>query len=154
MYTSLANHWILQLYQHILVSVERDGGYSMALRLCPLVVLLGLNSIEPEIRSTLKTFHGNAYKGQQHFLDPRSTSPRPIRTQGYSNTKVSKCVFVAHKYTSTDIISSFQSSKLNNNVQVCRYFMLFGFSHYWCCEWEWGQLFEWEWGDLATFNRY
>lgn len=102
-------HNILQFHQNLLLCTERGQEKCIALRLHPLVVCLGKQTVEKDIRNTAKRLLGTQHKGVQHFLSPESTSPLPVRTKSYCNTKSSKCVFIPHSAIGQEIIQRLQS---------------------------------------------
>ena len=79
------------------MDVEKKGNRCIAIRLHPLVLILneaGIRADERMIRQEFNRCYGKPYVGNQHFLDPSHSSPEPIRSKSYSNTKHAKCIFV------------------------------------------------------------
>ena len=89
------------------MDVERSGDSCIAIRLHPLVQMLkkaGIEVDEKKIREEFNKRYGKPYVGNQHFLDPRSNSPKPIRNKSYDNTKHAKCIFIPHQDVGNSIM--------------------------------------------------
>lgn len=81
------------------MNVERSGDSCIAIQLHPLVQMLKKASIEADEKKIreFNTSYGKPYVGNQHFLDPSSISPKPIRNKSYDNTKHAKFIFIPHQ---------------------------------------------------------
>ena len=66
---------------------------------------------ERKIRLSIKQQYGQSHSGTQHFLDPQRTSPTPVRTKAYNNTKLAKCVFIACEDIGEEILLKLNSGK-------------------------------------------
>jgi len=88
------------------MDVEKNRTPCIAVRLHPLVQMIksaGIHADQKRIRQEFNECYGHPYTGNQHFLHPDHSSPKPIRCKSYRNTTHAKCIFIPRSDVGQDI---------------------------------------------------